>query len=287
MSTKPGQSHDKRLLGAHRELPAGRDGAGRRNGRCRAHEGHPAGRTLESTPGQHLLDRFDREMEARGLAFVRYADDIAIFVHSSGAAERVKESVVRWLEESLAGAGQPEKSGAGLCEDSSLLGFRLHRDGRVSVSPKAQAKLKERVREIWNARQSGTSVELRKRWREYIEGWWNYFRLADTWELRSIGKWTRRHMRKCFWQRWHNKQGRYKALWRLGLRGRGLCVAASASEPGGWAASMHVQRALTKAKLNAHSFVIPWETRTVLKRTKCPVQPPDAADPACPVVWEG
>ena len=83
--------------------------------------------------------------------------------------------------------------------------------------------------------------------------------MASTWELRSIGKWTRRHMRKCFWQLWHRKQGRYKALWRLGLRGRGLCVAASGVGAWRMAASTHVQRALTKATLNAYGFVIPWE----------------------------
>ena len=250
---------DKRLLGLIGSfLRAGMARAGERSVAART-KGTPQGGPLSPLLANIYLDRFDQEMEARGLTFVRYADDIAIFVHSQRAAERVKESVVKWLEDNLKVPVNREKSGAGLCEDSSLLGFRLHRDGRVSVSPKAQAKLKERVREIWNARQSGTSVELRQRWREYIEGWWNYFRLADTWELRSIGKWTRRHMRKCFWQRWHSKQGRYKALWRLGLRGRGLCVAASSIGAWRMAASTHVQRALTKATLNAYGFVIPWE----------------------------
>jgi RNA-directed DNA polymerase len=251
---------DKRLLGLIGSfLRAGMARAGERSVTARM-KGTPQGGPLSPLLANIYLDRFDREMEARGLAFVRYADDIAIFVHSQRAAERIKESVVKWLEENLQVPVNREKCGAGLCEDSSLLGFRIHRNGRIGIAPKAYEKLKERVREMWNARQSLTSVQMRDRWREYIEGWWNYFQLADWREwLPGIGKWTRRHMRKCFWQRWHSRQGRYNALWRLGLRGRGLCVAASSVGAWRMAASTHVQRALTKAKLNAYGFVIPWE----------------------------
>ncbi len=222
-------------------------------------KGTPQGGPLSPILTNILLDRLDKELEARGLAFVRYADDIAICARSRRSAERILESVTKWLEKSLKVEVNREKSGAGLTEESSLLGFRIHRDGRISVTPKAQERLKERVREMWNARQSLTSVQLRDRWREYIEGWWNYFRLAQWRELRDIGKWTRRHMRKCFWQRWHSQKGRWKALRKLGVRGRGLCVAASGVGAWRMAASTHVQRALTKDVLNAYGFVIPWE----------------------------
>jgi hypothetical protein len=66
-------------------------------------------------------------------------------------------------------------------------------------------------------------------------------------------------MRKCFWQRWHSQKGRWNALWRLGLRGKSLQVAAS--RVGAWrmAASVQLQCTLTKGTLNAYGFVIPWE----------------------------
>ncbi|MES2572939.1 MAG: group II intron reverse transcriptase/maturase [Verrucomicrobiota bacterium] len=222
-------------------------------------KGTPQGGPLSPLLANILLDRLDKELEARGLAFVRYADDIAIYARSKRSAERILESVSKWLETNLKVEVNREKSGAGLTEESSLLGFRIHREGRISVAPKALEKLKARVRELWNARQSLTSVQLRDRWREYIEGWWSYFRLAQCRELRDIGKWARRHMRKCFWQRWHSQEGRWKALRKLGVRGRGLNVAASSI--GAWrlAASTYVQRALTKEVLNTYGFIIPWE----------------------------
>ena len=222
-------------------------------------KGTPQGGPLSPLLANIYLDRLDQEMEARGLAFVRYADDIAIFAHSRRAAERIMESVTKWLERNLKVEVNRDKSGAGLTDESSLLGFRIHREGRISVAPKAREKLKARVREMWNARQSLTSKQLRDRWREYIEGWWGYFRLAQWRELRDIGKWTRRHMRKCFWQRWHSRKGRWNALRKLGVRGRGLNVAASSIGAWRMAASTYVQRALTKETLNAYGFVIPWE----------------------------
>jgi RNA-directed DNA polymerase len=222
-------------------------------------KGTPQGGPLSPLLANIFLDRLDKEMEARGLAFVRYADDIAIYARSKRSAERILGSVSQWLETNLKVEVNREKSGAGLTEESSLLGFRIHREGRISVAPKALEKLKARVRQLWNARQSLTSVQLRDRWREYIEGWWGYFRIAQWRELRDIGKWARRHMRKCFWQRWHSQEGRRKALRKLGVRGRGLNVAASSI--GAWrlAASTYVQRALTKDVLNTYGFIIPWE----------------------------
>src|SRR5689334_9825479 len=65
------------------------------------------------------LDRLDKEMEARGLAFVRYADDIAIYAHSQRAAERILEGVTDWLGRCLKVEVNREKSGAGLTEESS------------------------------------------------------------------------------------------------------------------------------------------------------------------------
>jgi hypothetical protein len=62
-----------------------------------------------------------------------------------------------------------------------------------------------------------TSKQLVEQWREYSIGWWNYFKLASKrWNIEQLAGWTRRHMRKCFWQRWHNKKGRLNALRRLG-----------------------------------------------------------------------
>ena len=77
-------------------------------------------------------------------------------------------------------------------------------------------RYKERVRKNWNAR-SGLSAEATlQTWRLYSRGWLNYFKIAQS-DLRGLSSWTRRHIRKWFWQRWHKRKGRLKRLRRLGL----------------------------------------------------------------------
>ncbi len=74
------------------------------------------------------------------------------------------------------------------------------------------------MRELWNARQPLTSEQLRDQWRSYVNGWWGYYRRCE-WRRDIYRKepWIRRHIRKCFWQRWHKSKGRESALRRLGL----------------------------------------------------------------------
>jgi len=167
---------------------------------------------------------------------------------------------VEWLKKELGLEVNREKSGTGTSGGSSLLGFRLHEDGRIGISPKAITRLKEKVRECWEARQSKTSEELREQWQSYIQGWWNYFQLAD-WhgEVRDLSGWIRRHMRKCFWLRWHHPRGRIKALKRLGVKGRSLGMAYSGL--GAWAiAGLWVmQQALKNKTLHRYGFIIPWD----------------------------
>ena len=218
-----------------------------------------AGRSRRSWPTS-TSGALDKELEKRGVAFVRYADDIAIFAASERAAGRILGSVIAWLEKELGLEVNREKSGAGPSGGSSLLGFRLYEDGRIGISPKAITRLKERVRDCWEARQSKTSEQMREQWQSYILGWWNYFALAD-WrrEVENLSGWIRRHMRKCFWLRWHHPRGRYRALRRLGVRGRGLGIARSSL--GAWAMARHVvlNQALKTRTLETHGFIVPWD----------------------------
>jgi RNA-directed DNA polymerase len=222
--------------------------------------GTPQGGPLSPLLANIYLDPLDKELERRGVAFVRYADDIAIFASSDRAAKRILESVIRWLRKALKLEVNREKSGTGLSKRSGLLGFRLYEDGQIGIAPKAIHKLKEKVRECWEARQNKTSEELRAQWQSYIRGWWNYFALADRrHKVRALSGWIRRHMRKCYWLRWHSPRGRIKALKRLGVKGRALGMAYSGL--GAWAIARHpvMQQALKNRTLNHHGFVIPWE----------------------------
>lgn len=222
--------------------------------------GTPQGGPLSPILANLYLDPLDRELEQRGITFVRYADDIAIFVSSERAAERVLDSIKSWLRKELDLEVNEAKSGVRKCSQTQLLGFCIHESGNVSPSAKAVAKLKDRVRKLWDARQNMTSKELREQWRKFITGWWNYFRYAN-WqrEVFKLSGWIRRHIRKCFWLRWHNRQGRSNALRKLGVMGRALKVAGC--RLGAWAMATHVvvQQALKTATLKRYGFILPWE----------------------------
>ena len=221
-------------------------------------EGTPQGGPLSPLLANIYLDALDKELERRGLAFSRYADDCNIYVSSQRAAERVLESITQWLEKHLRLEVNRTKSGVGRPWERKFLGFRINPQGEIEIAPQNLERFQNKVRELWRSCQSLSSKELRDQWRAYVTGWWQYFRLAQ--ERRNIFRlegWIRRHIRKCFWLRWHDWRGRVKALRRLGLRGPQLRVAHSSK--GAWpiAASPSLQMALNNKVLRRHDFVMP------------------------------
>ncbi|RPJ61525.1 MAG: hypothetical protein EHM23_06620 [Acidobacteria bacterium] len=131
-------------------------------------------------------------------------------------------------------------------------------EGAIRASAKSLDRFKRRVREFWDARRSRTSEQMKDEWQSYARGWWNYYRLAE-WRrpIFDLEGWIRRHIRKCFWQRWHSRKGRLRALRRLGLRGPQLKVASSSK--GAWpiAASPSLHTALSNATLRRYGFLVP------------------------------
>lgn len=245
----------KKLIGAILRAPVQRaDGTRYKRGK-----GTPQGGPLSPVLANIYLDPLDKELERRGLAFVRYADDVAIFVSSQRSAERVLGSVSDWIEKHLKVPVNREKSGCGPTDQSAFLGFRLHADATTSIAPKSIERMKNRVRELWDARQSLTSEQLREQWKHYITGWWNYFRIAQRqWEVLNLSGWIRRHMRKCFWLRWKTPKGRLKALRRLGVGTRAQGIAYSGL--GAWriACSWQMNQALSNKSLHKYGFILPW-----------------------------
>lgn len=181
-----------------------------------------------------------------------------IYVGSQAAAQRVLASITQWISKHLRLEVNATKSGVGRPWERKFLGFRIDPKGKIEVAPRSLERFQDRVRELWRSCQSLSSKELRDRWRVYLKGWWNYFQLAE--ERRNIlhlEGWLRRHIRKCFWLRWHDRRGRLRALRRLGLKGRLLQVAYSSR--GAWriAASPSLHTALSKAVLRRHGLWVP------------------------------
>jgi group II intron reverse transcriptase/maturase len=193
-------------------------------------EGTPQGGPLSPLLANVLLNELDWELERRGHAFVRYADDFIIMKRSRKAAERAMESVTRFVESRLFLRVNREKSYvAHITRQVKYLGYsfgmRREADGvvrlRMQVHRKSVESLKDRVREILS-RSNGWSLDHRRyRLRCLVYGWVGYFLLADMRGLlRRIDEWVRRKIRCVYWKCWKRVRTKFRALVRLGV-GRG------------------------------------------------------------------
>jgi RNA-directed DNA polymerase len=246
-------------------------------------EGTPQGGPLSPLLANIYLDALDKELDRRGHCYCRYADDCNIYVGSQAAADRTLSSIQSWIEKHLRLKVNTAKSGTGRVWERKFLGFRLDREKRIAIAPESLARFQAKVRLMWRGNQSRTSNQLRDDWRRYVRGWWGYFHLTQVPSpIRRLEQWIRRHIRKCFWLRWHNASGRKNALVRLGLRGRMLKAAHSSK--GAWhlAATGTLQTALSNGLLKLLGFLLPSDLTATLavefnRRMR---------KTARPVVWE-
>lgn len=224
----------------------------------RSDEGTPQGGPLSPLLANIYLDALDKELERRGHSFCRYADDCNIYVGSQAAAERVLVSISQWITDKLRLQINREKSGTGNVWERRFLGFRLNRKLEIEVSERNLKRFKDKVRELWRSCQSVSSNELRDNWCAYVQGWWNYHRLAENHRpIILLEGWIRRRIRGCFWQRWHGSKGRKRHLQALGIEEPMLKL--GASRVGAWRMARHyvMQKALNNAVLRTCGFLMP------------------------------
>ena len=221
-------------------------------------EGTPQGGPLSPLLANIYLDALDKELERRGLAFSRYADDCNIYVGSRRAAERVLASVTEWIKKELRLEVNADKSGVGRPWERKFLGFRINQQGKMEAAPQSVERLKAKVREMWRSCQSLSSDKLRDRWRAYIRGWWAYYGLAEErHNIFELEGWMRRHIRKCFWERWHSPAGRLRHLKQLGAKGRLLQVALSSKGAWSIARNATLHTVLSNRTLRRFGFLMP------------------------------
>jgi len=177
-------------------------------------EGTPQGGPLSPLLANILLDDLDKELERRGLPFVRYADDFVIFTKTRRAAERVFRGVNRYLTKTLRLVVNLEKSRIVPADGVEFLGF-VYRGtmGMIHVSEKNVQKCKRRIREL-TGRSRGISMTQRLgELGRYVHGWAGYFALAKQMRLfENLDQWIRRRLRMCFWKRWRFVRTRIQNL---------------------------------------------------------------------------
>lgn len=216
---------DRRVLGLIRAYL--RSGVMVHGVRIESWEGTPQGGPLSPLLANVLLDDVDRELERRGHAFVRYADDGRVFVRSRRAGERVLKHL-RAMYERLHLRINESKSAVAPATQRDFLGFALWdgpgKEVRLRVSKKALDTMKRRVRQI-TGRQGGRSLSsVVEELRSYLVGWRNYFGCATTpGVFATLDQWIRRRLRALQLKQW--KRGR--TVFRE-LRARGASVRVAA-----------------------------------------------------------
>jgi group II intron reverse transcriptase/maturase len=227
LSTRIG---DKRVLQLiHRYLQAGMMQGGLIEQRIK---GTPQGSPLSPLLSNIVLDELDKELEWRGHSFVRYADDVKIFVGSNRRAEEVKSSITRYIRQKLKLKINESKSRTCKGYELNFLGHSILGRGQIGLSKQSEKRLKDKVREV-TKRSRGISLgEMLKELRPKLQGWLNYFRYARMKSrLGAIDGWIRRRL-KCFRLkqckrtigivRWLRKVGIEETLcWRTALSGKG------------------------------------------------------------------
>ena len=214
-------------------------------------EGTPQGRR-SPVLANIMLDDLDRELWRRGHRFVRYADDIRVFVRSKRAALRVLDSVTVVVESRLKLKVNREKSKVVPASVATLLGFGFYftKAGvRIRVDPKALKRWKVRIRELTSRRWSVAMSARIGRLNRFVLGWMGYFRLADTPRVfAGLDEWFRRRMRQIRWKEWKRPRSRYRMLRSLGIPGRSAREWALSGK-GYWriGGSVVLQRALPNA----------------------------------------
>ena len=165
----------------------------------------------------------DKELEARGLDFVRYADDLIIMVGSRQAAERVMKSVTRFIEEKLGLKANAEKSRADKPKGIKYLGFGFYFDSfakgyKARPHPKAVAKFKEQMREYTRRSWGVSNVYKIEKLNGLIRGWINYFKIGGMKGLCGrLDSQIRYRLRMCIWKHWKTPQNKEKNLVKLGV----------------------------------------------------------------------
>ena len=161
-------------------------------------KGTSQGSPLSPLLSNIVLDELDQELTRRGLDFVRYADDVQIFVSSQMAGERVQDGVIRFIEGRMLLKVNRDKSGVKPSYKVNYLGHSLLRGGKLGLSKSSEERLKTKLKELTRRNRGVSFEQVLKEIEVVLQGWLQYFKYASMKsKLEKLDGWLRRRL-KCY-----------------------------------------------------------------------------------------
>lgn len=217
--------------------------------------GTPQGGNLSPLLSNIMLNQLDKELEARGLRFTRYADDCIILVGSSKAADRVMKNVSIFIESKLGLKVNMTKSKVSKPNDIKYLGFGFFmdkNDGLWKAKPHAKSveKLKLKLKKLTSRRWSISFDERLEKIKKTIVGWTNYYKIGYWKDVaRMVDAHVRFRLRMCIWKQWKKVNTKKKALISLGVPKREAWMLANCRKAYARCASSFLNTVLTNKRL--------------------------------------
>lgn len=211
-------------------------------------EGTPQGGPLSPLLSNILLTDLDRELERRGLAFVRYADDCNVYVRSRQAGERVMAGIKAFLGKVLRLTVNAAKSAVARPWERKFLGYSVtaHMDSRLRIAPQSLKRMRERIKALLRQGRGRSLTHTIATLNPLLRGWINYFSLSQTrTAIEAMDVWVRRHLRRLLWKQWKRPKTRERRMRLLGLA-PAQAWRSSVNGRGPWwnAGAQHMVRAL-------------------------------------------
>ncbi len=183
-------------------------------------EGTPQGGPLSPLLSNILLTELDQELERRGHAFCRYADDCNIYVKSKAAGERVMASITRFLADKLKLTVNATKSAVAEPWKRKFLGYSLtwHKAPKLRIAPESRKRQKDTIRAVLQGARGRSLTKVIEELNPILRGWAAYFKLTETKRaLEEMDGWIRRKLRCILWRQWKRPYTRARNLMKAGL----------------------------------------------------------------------
>ena len=249
-------------------------------------KGVPQGSPLSPLLSNIMLHELDKEMEKKGLCYVRYADDFSIYTKSQSEARQVGNSIYLFLKNKLKLPINREKSGVRKPVNFEILGYKfvpVYKKGvkgqyQLTVSDKSWKSLKRSLKAITKKTTPSSLAERIAKLKEVQRGWLNYYRMGNIQgKLKDMDSWLRNRLRYCIWHDWKKPERKRKNLIRLGIR-YGQAYAWSRTRMGGWAVAQSpiLGTTITKKRLGKRGYqsMLDYYTKVSLKFNEPPYTRP-------------